>query len=367
MEWTRRAVIVWLNYLYFENRDILSLEKALGDIRELPHLKRETIASLGLLTSSKLERLFTHRDVSQLEKILEDYERHHIHIRLFGEEGYPDVLSTIDDPPAVLYQKGAYTRQDQNAIAIVGSRKCTPYGKQIAQYFGEELSKRGITIISGLAYGIDAVAHAAAIDACGRTIAVMGTGINVIHPKRNTHLYHEIAQKGVIFSEFPAGTEGLARNFPRRNRIISGLSQGVLIVEAQDRSGTLITANFAAEQGREVFCVPGNITSAFSVGTNRLIQDGAKLVLRVDDIFEEIDLFSDLLSARQDTEERNHSDLSCSEQNVLQILSSGEYTVDYLALRLGMDVSETQVLLTGLELQDCIEASSRGTYRKKLR
>jgi len=202
---------------------------------------------------------------------------------------YPVLLKEIFNPPKGLFIKGSIIPKDAGAIAIVGTRTPTAYGIKQCEKISHELAKRGITIISGMARGIDSVAHRSAIKAGGRTIAVLGSGLNRIYPPENKKLYEDISKNGAVISEFASDTPPMPYNFPRRNRIISGMAIGVVVVEAAVRSGSLITANFALEQGRDVFAMPGNINSSRSNGTNALIKDGAKLVEDVSDILDEFE------------------------------------------------------------------------------
>jgi len=205
-----------------------------------------------------------------------------------GDKGYPANLAQIHNPPAALYVNGELLKQDEAAVALVGTRRATYYGMQVCQKLAYELALQGITIVSGMALGIDTAAHKGALKAGGRTIAVLGSGHANIYPRQNINLYKEIAKSGAVVSEFPNATRPDKWHFPRRNRIISGLSLGVVVVEAPKKSGALITADFALEQGREVFALPGKISSMTSEGTNHLIKEGAKLVEDVDDIIEEL-------------------------------------------------------------------------------
>lgn len=205
-----------------------------------------------------------------------------------ADEGYPERLRTIADPPAVLYCDGVLAPEDRYAIAIVGARQATPYGLRITTILAGELAARGFTIVSGLARGIDAAAHRAALEAGGRTIAVLGCGLDVDYPPQHADLRKEIAASGAAVTEFAAGTLPLAHHFPKRNRIISGLSLGVVVVEAAESSGSLITARLALEQGREVFAVPGPVDSPLSKGPHGLLKQGAKLTETIDDIVEEL-------------------------------------------------------------------------------
>ncbi len=205
-----------------------------------------------------------------------------------GDGDYPQALHWIPEPPPVLYIRGTLRREDSLAVAVVGSRKPSPYGQLAAQRLSAELAQYGFTVVSGLARGIDSLAHRGALQAGGRTIAVLGSGINVVYPPEHRRLYDAISAQGAVVSEFPYDTKPDRWNFPRRNRIISGLALGILVVEASDQSGSLHTARHALEQGREVFAVPGRIDVPSSRGTNNLIKRGAKLVAGIDDILEEL-------------------------------------------------------------------------------
>ncbi len=207
----------------------------------------------------------------------------------YWDSSYPSSLKEIHVPPAMLFCRGRIMSTDADAVAIVGSRMCSAYGIKMAEKLGGDLAASGVTVISGLARGVDQAAHRGALRAGGRTIAVMGSGHQCLYPRRSERLAQEIIENGVLISEYTSKIQPLRHNFPRRNRIISGLSLGVVVVEASRNSGSLITANYALEQSRDVFAVPGRADLATSVGTNKLISDGAKLVTSVDDILEEIE------------------------------------------------------------------------------
>ena len=225
-------------------------------------------------------------------KLLEKYEKYilknDIKIINISDDNYPAKLKNIYAPPITIFAKGDISLLNSKSIAIVGSREPSKYGIYVAEKFSKELSKEGITIVSGLARGIDTFAHVGALSSFGKTIAVLGSGIDVVYPKENAKYYREISEKGLIISEYIVGTAPESKNFPQRNRIISGLSDGVLVVEARKNSGTMITTDFALEQGKELYVIPGNITSNLSAGTNNLIKDGAKLVSDVYDILEDL-------------------------------------------------------------------------------
>lgn len=267
----------------------------------------------------------------------------------FLSPDYPRLLLEIPDPPPFIYVKGEIAGCDP-AIAVVGSRRATAYGIQATGRIAQELAEQGITVISGLARGIDTAAHQGALNAGGHSIGVLGCGIDVIYPAENRRLFAEMVEKGGIVSEFPMGTGPLAANFPRRNRLISGLSRGVLVVEAAERSGSLITAQFALEQGREVFAIPGAITSGASRGTHKLIRQGAKLVESVNDIMEELPGNSGGSGFRHQTELL----LDPKEQAITGLLSAGPRHIDEIALNAGLTVQELSVMLLRLELRGVV-------------
>lgn len=225
-------------------------------------------------------------------KLLEKYEKYilknDIKIINISDDNYPAKLKNIYAPPITIFAKGDISLLNSKSIAIVGSREPSKYGIYVAEKFSKELSKEDITIVSGLARGIDTFAHVGALSSFGKTIAVLGSGIDVVYPKENAKYYREISEKGLIISEYIVGTAPESKNFPQRNRIISGLSDGVLVVEARKNSGTMITTDFALEQGKELYVIPGNITSNLSTGTNNLIKEGAKLVTDVCEILEDL-------------------------------------------------------------------------------
>ena len=273
-----------------------------------------------------------------------------------ADDGYPPLLREIIDPPLVLHVRGNASLLANLSIAIVGSRRATPYGLNAAQKLSRDLASAGITIVSGLARGIDASAHEAALEASAPTIGVLGTGIDVVYPRSHQALFRRVAETGAIVSELPPGTPPKRENFPIRNRIISGLSKGTVIVEATTRSGSLITARMAAEQGRDVFAVPGSIFSDRSEGTHRLIQYGAKLVHDADDVLEEL---GDHLRVPRRREEPLEAPLA----DVLTALSREEGShVDMVAARLKQSSGEVAEALLQLELGGWIRALPGARY-----
>lgn len=265
-----------------------------------------------------------------IENELRLIEKHKVKIITLNDKDYPVNLKSIYDPPFLFYLKGKLLFKDNISIAIVGTRKATVYGKMVAEKISRELSKMDITVVSGLARGIDTVAHKGALTEGGRTIAVLGNGLSVTYPKENKDLEVTISQQGAVISEFPISSFPERTNFPIRNRIISGLSLGTIVVEADKKSGALITADLALQQGREVFAVPGNIFSRYSKGTHNLIKQGAKLVQDVGDIVEEIKSLQEnlnILMSRSKDHSDSELDLKKTTKSRSRLLNSNEQKI----------------------------------------
>ncbi len=278
---------------------------------------------------------------------------------------YPAILKNIHKPPRELYVNGSFKEEDNNAVAIVGSRRASPYGLEMAERLAYDLAIRGVTIISGMARGIDSAAHKGALKSKGRTIAVMGSGHNHIYPSENRDLYKQIASNGAVITEFEDDVLPLPQNFPIRNRIISGLSLGLVVVEAAKNSGALITADFALEQGREVFAVPGKISSLTSEGTHGLIKDGAKLTSTADDILEELKLHGIEPMTLEDKELRDkkiskktrayiYNSLTNDERKVYKILSDEPLYIDDVVRESKVEHAKIAKVLLNLEMKKVI-------------
>jgi len=265
---------------------------------------------------------------------------------------YPDRLREIYDPPALLYVRGELREEDALSIAIVGSRKTTPYGRWITEKVSQELVRNGMTIVSGMARGIDSLAHLGAISGGGRTVAVLGCGVDVVYPPENRTLFSSILEHGAVVSEFPMGSPPEAGHFPRRNRIISGLSVGVVVIQAGEKSGSLITARCALEQGREVFAVPGNVGAEGSRGTNRLIKEGAKMVESSEDILEEI-----LPLWRNEGKRMLQNpavDLSGEEKVLYDLLGETPFHIDEIIRQSRLEAGTVSSLLLDLEMKGLV-------------
>ena len=279
-----------------------------------------------------------------------------------ADEFYPRALLEIADPPSLIYARGRIELVQRSCLAVVGSRNATAQGESNAAAFAKALSDAGLTIVSGLAVGIDAAAHRGGLEGAGSTIAVLGTGIDVLYPKRNVELVDRIAAQGLLLSEFPLGTGPVAGNFPRRNRLISGLARGCLVVEAALASGSLITARTAAEQGREVFAIPGSIHSPLSKGCHALIKSGAKLVESAEDVLTELSGFR--ASAYASTTAGEAPPVASATSGLLAHMGHDPVDVDSLCGRAGMSADQVTAELLRLELEGLIAALPGGLYQR---
>lgn len=280
-----------------------------------------------------------------------------------ADTGYPQALLEISDPPLMLYAKGRHDLLNQSCLAIVGSRNATRQGMVDAERFAEQLASAGWTIVSGMALGIDTAAHEGSLrdassESAGSTIAVIGTGIDIVYPSRNRELARRIAEQGCLVSEYPLGTPATASNFPRRNRLISGLSRGILVVEAAAHSGSLITARMALEQGREVFAIPGSIHSPLSRGCHQLIRQGAKLVETAQDVLEEFGSWANLVQGSDVDKTNDKAD------PILHAMGFAPVHIDVLANNLGMDIGSLNSRLLQMELAGQVEMLVGGMYRR---
>ncbi len=301
------------------------------------------------------------RNHLNVEDEIEYCRREKIQILLESDDGFPRQLHELPDPPGVLFVRGCLQPSDALAIAIVGSRHATHYGLQQAERLGGSLARAGYTVVSGLARGIDAAAHRGALAAGGRTIAVLGSGVMNIYPPEHADLATEIAASGAVISEAPPRAVPLAGMFPQRNRIISGLSLGVLVVEASNRSGALITARHAMEQGREVFAIPGLVTSRMSHGCHRLIRDGAKLVETVDDILEELGPLPEATPSRDDGRAIHHPAelmLNELEQQVLSAVPTEATILDCVIAASNLPASQVLATISVLEMRRLVRRLS---------
>ena len=320
-----------------------------GDLSLAWEAPEHALQEAGL--SLKLaERVVQARTDVNLDEYLEMVSEKNIDILTWDDELYPSRLKEIDQPPPVLYVRGLLTSEDSWAVAIVGTRRVSNYGKQVAEELGSFLAMNGVTVVSGLARGVDAIAHQSALKAGGRTIAVFGSGVDRIYPPEHAPLAGKIIASGALISDYPPGTPPDASNFPPRNRIISGLSMATIVVEAGETSGALITAQFALDQGREVFAVPGNILAPQSKGTNKLIAQGARPMLSVNDLL-------DVLNLTRVAEQR-HSRMVMpvdeTESKILQVLTHEPMHMDEIQNQTGLPIERVSSTLVMMEFKGLV-------------
>lgn len=313
------------------------------------------------LRKTTVEKFVLHRNTFDFEGYFEKLEKFNIKYITKNDKSYPNNLKELDNAPVVLYYIGNLSKNDDNAVSIVGSRKMTSYGKEVAEKFSQELAGYGITIVSGLARGIDTVAHRSVLSVGGRTLAVIASGLDTIYPPENIGLAREIVKKGsAIFSEYPLGYPALPTNFPSRNRIVSGLSKAVIVIEGLKKSGTLLTASHAAEQGRAVFAVPGQITSPLSEAPHFLLQNGAKLAVSSKDILDELDL-----QVKVDKDKVSQVlPESEEEKHLWNILEREPLHLDEIARMSKVQVSKVSSTLMTMCLKGMIKDIGGGVYRR---
>ena len=332
-------------------------------ILDAPRAELEAVPGIGpKLATAVIE---TSRNIDITSEINLAKEKN-VQIIPCTSDQYPKHLKTIYDPPLVLYVKGNILETDIIALAIVGARRCTYYGLSQAERFSRLLAQKGFCIVSGMARGIDAAAHRGAINSNGRTIAVLGCGLGVIYPRENIELAEQITQHGAIVSELPMNTPPDFRNFPPRNRLISGLSLGVLVVESLLNSGSLITAQWALEQGKEVFAIPGNIDNIYSRGTHKLIKEGAKLVEDITDIIQELGPVAEILNTcdAPPTNDPRSLSLNSQEKKIFSLLSSSPKDIDEIIQLAGLPTSVVTSTLMILEIKKLVKQLSGKRFVK---
>ena len=343
----------------------LRLIKGLGHPKAVFEASREELVEKGRVGPSVADAIGRFQGKDEILRELERMDKLGIRMLVQGRPGYPRLLAAIPDPPPVLFVRGEILPQDDVAVAIVGSRAASQQGLRFTHRLARELAAAGVTIVSGMARGIDSEAHRGALAAGGRTIAVLGSGLNVIYPSENKDLFFKIMRQGAVVSEYGLDVKPDAVHFPARNRIISGLSLGVTIVEAAPQSGSLITARLALEQGREVFAVPGHADSMRSKGTNRLIRQGAKLVECAQDILEELaPMVGKVEIVERPEAGLEKVELSEEEARILSILGEEELQIDELVERSGMNPAKTASILLQLELKGLVMQLSGKRFQR---
>lgn len=343
-------------------RSLLHLYRFFPSGKAVFQASDKVLKNVPRLSPKVAERVIRSRKGIETVKIAESLLEKGIKVTVLGEPDYPFALAHIVDPPAILYTKGDLPDPELPLIAVVGSRRATSYGKVVAHKLARDLVKAGWGVVSGMARGIDTAVHKGALEGKGYTMAVFGCGLDICYPRENRKLRDTIQEKGCLLSEFPPDVPPQARNFPIRNRIISGCTLGTLVVEAGERSGALITADFALEQGRDVFAVPGPITSSYSRGTHKLLKQGAKLVETVDDILDEFP-YLEQKPLEQPPQEKK-SNLTLEEACILQNLSLDPLSPDQLVEKTGMAISVVGAILTMLECKGLVQSLPGPYYIK---
>ena len=321
-----------------------------GDLQSAWDASRDQFLALGLHPKI-VDNFINVRKNIDIETNYQKIISNGIKVVISGESNYPSRLNEIDQPPPVLYIRGDYQDDDFWAVAIVGTRRITPYGRQIAEEISSYLAQNGITIISGMARGVDGIAHQSALAVGGRTIAVLGCGVDRIYPPEHRKLAHEIVHHGAMISDYPMGTPPDSANFPPRNRIISGLSMAVIVIEAGLKSGALITANYAADQGRDVFAVPGNIQAQQSKGTNLLIQQGAHPLLSGKDVLESLNL--DRIPEKKHA--RRTIPVDKEEALMLEVIGKEPIHIDEIRSKTGLPIETVSASLSLMELKGLVQ------------
>lgn len=355
-----QELLAWLKLGLVAELSPTSFRKLLGEFGDPEAVCAASHSALGRIVPTELaDAILRGPDPARVDVALCWLDEPGNSIISLADSAYPRLLLEITDPPPLLYVKGNSGLLNRAALAVVGSRNATPQGSTSAEAFARELSDGGFTIISGLALGIDAAAHRGGLAGASSSLAVVGTGLDIVYPARNRDLAHQLAAQGALVSEFPLGTPALPGNFPRRNRLISGLARGCLIVEAAFRSGSLITARYALEQGREVFAIPGSIHSPLSKGCHQLIKQGAKLVESSNDILEELGAAVRVASATS-----GKADTSAEHVELLSALGFDPVDLDTLCERSGLTPETASAMLLTLELDGTVSRLPGGRFQR---
>lgn len=328
---------------------VRSLMAAFGDLESAWRASPQALRAAGL-GPKLIDALVKVRAEISLERVCERFEAQGIQVLTWDDEEYPRRLKAIDQPPPVLFVRGGLLPEDEWAVAVVGTRRITAYGRQVAEEVARALARQGVTVVSGLARGVDAVAHHVSLECGGRTLAVLGNGVDCIYPPEHRQLGERIMANGALISDYSPGTPPDGPNFPPRNRIISGLSQAVVVVEAGERSGALITAKFAADQGRDVYAVPGTITAPQSRGTNWLIQQGARPLLHAHEILEALNL----TLVNEHRAARKAVPADPTEAKILSLLDAEPRHVDELRNQSGLPIEQVSAALALMELKGMV-------------
>lgn len=357
----------WLTLHFVPGLGAAGLQKLVetfGSASSALGARRSELLQVSGLRAEAVTTIVNQPPYQEAEAELKQIERLGINLVCFGDPDYPALLANIYKPPMILYVKGDTGVLRQDGLAVVGSRAATSYGLKIAREMSRKLAAQGLVIFSGLALGIDTAAHAGTLDVSGKTVAVLGCGLDVCYPKSNYRLAEQITEVGALVSEYRLGTQPDAFRFPERNRIISGLGRGVLVVEAAQRSGSLITARLALDEGREVFAIPGRVDSAKSAGTHRLLQEGAKLVGGIDDILDEMGWVPlNASNSEKPVEQPAPEQIAPDESQILALLDVYPKHIDLIITQARLGAAKVNEILLRLELNGLIEALPGQQYR----
>jgi len=346
------AIILWLSNIEgLGAKKILRILDHFGDPGEILNAPRDEFANIYGLTEINIHNIISSRDDARPEKYTEELHEKNIGFVTILDAAYPSLLKEIYDPPAMFYILGEMPDDSLKKISVIGSRRCSEYGLTVSRKLSRDLASYDIVIVSGMAKGIDASAHRGALDGNGKTVAVLGCGIDICYPSENRVLRSQIIKSGCVISEYPPGTKPMPHHFPARNRIISGLSVATIVVEAAEKSGTLITAGQALEQGREVFAVPGNVTSKLSRGTNGLIKQGAALVEGSDDI---VNLLGIDEKNRKIINGAPNASLKPEEKIIYEMIGHEPVSAPEILFKSGSQAATVQYILTMLEIYGCV-------------
>ncbi|MFC1600477.1 DNA-processing protein DprA [Patescibacteria group bacterium] len=348
------------SFNYFGPARTKLLVSFFGSAKKVWSLRKESLVEVGI-SIKKTQKFIDYRNEFDINNYFNRLKKLNINFYTYKDKDYPRNLSGLSDEPLILYYKGKIKKRDKNAVAIVGSRKITSYGRDVATKFASELATYGATIVSGLAFGVDVAAHKACLEAGGRAIAVLASGLDTITPVSNSWLGKEIIKKGgAIVSEYPLGHKPQKSDFPERNRIISGLSKAVLVIEGAKKSGTLHTASHAAEQGRQVFAVPGQVTSPMSQAPHYLIKNGAKMATSTEDVLEELDM-----QLKVDHEEvEKIMPEGKDEAKILSVLEKEPLHTDEIIRLSDLNINIVSSKLTMMEIKGVVKNLGSGMYKK---
>ncbi len=362
---SEEVYLLWLSMLpKVNNIKKFKLLKIFKSAQNIYYANYDDFKFLGFLKTNEIDNIIKHKSFD-IENYLNKLKENNISFYSFFSEYYPEKLRDIDTPPFVVYVKGKNIYNNSNVITVVGSRRCTEYGKRVAYELSKDLAKKGVTILSGMAYGIDTFAHKGAVENGGSSIAVLGCSNDICYPKENEELKLKIETSGCTISEYPITTQPISRNFPIRNRIMAGMCDGLIVVEASQKSGTSITINNALDYGKNIFSVPGSIFNRCSFGTNELIKDGAVPITCADDVMSYLNIEDNNVINIKEDNEIPSIDLSDNEKEILKYITNNDVAVEYIINKTNFQTYEIQAILSMLEIKGVIKKLPGQRYIRK--